>query len=64
MLAYELKDDGTLDTVVTMRCPDCGRSWDERFTETADYRNDWGDIGHLRDMLEDHGVVCECGTAA
>lgn len=33
-----LCDDGTMDTVVGYTCPDCGRTHELRYSDTADYR--------------------------
>lgn len=35
-----LLDDGTLDTVVELTCPDCGHVWEWRYSDTSGYRDE------------------------
>lgn len=58
MLDYELIDDGTIDTVVEVRCMDCGRTWTERFSDTFDYRDEDGDLD-LAALMDNEDIGCE-----
>ncbi len=63
-LEYDLTDDGTMDTVVIVRCTECGASWDERITDTSDYRDEDGEL-NLVALMEDTDIEClqcECGV--
>lgn len=56
---YTLLDDGTLDTVVECHCLDCGNTWEERFGDTSDYRDDSGAMDDLTGLMEDYDIYCE-----
>lgn len=65
---FTLLDDGTLDTVVQVHCPNCENTWEERFSgEYAKYFRD-PDSGTLdedaffADLREGHDLYCDCDT--
>lgn len=61
-LQFSLLDDGTMDTVIAVYCPNCDRVWEERFGDTSDYRDpDTGvlDFDLFLDVYTD-GIYCEC----
>ena len=61
MLEYTLLDDGTMDTVVEFHCTRCNRTWEERFSDASDYRDEDGDLD-LNAFVAELGICCEmCG---
>lgn len=57
---YSLLDDGTMDTVLQVECPE-GHKWTERFDlETAaEYRRPDGELNFV-DLVEDFADSIEC----
>lgn len=56
-----LIDDGTMDTVIECHCDECGKTWEERFSDTSDYRDNSGAfLGGENELLESFGIYCEC----
>ncbi len=60
MMIFNLLDDGTMDTVVECTCTDCGRIWQERFSDTSDYRDENGSMDDLDGILEPYDIYCNC----
>ena len=61
-LGFDLIDDGTIDTVIEVHCNNCDRVWEERFSDTSDYRDpDTGilDFNAFLDAYADD-IYCVC----
>lgn len=61
-LEFDLIDDGTLDTVISVHCNDCDRVWEERFGDTSDYRDSDTGVLDFDAFLNGYAsdIYCDC----
>jgi len=63
-LEWALCDDGTVDTVIELWCRECGKSHEERYSDTSCYRDESGtlDRNAFNEVIQDDEFVCPyCG---